>query len=228
MKSIDDNTYTIELLKYYGESETKKHRRIKLLKLIMEYIVFEQNYNATMSNISAAINVERKSIYRYFESRDDILVDLAYILVTSNNLEYLKVSKQILNDKKVPCSEKFSAVLKAVTDVMKQRRKELTFLAYFDDQFNIMSEDSPAKERYRKLITGFKTKNHYLRDVILFLDQKKLLDQEIEKEYIIEIVEQMINSFVSRTLKKEKESYRFQVENIDIAIRILEKGVIKK
>lgn len=228
MVCIEENKYTNELIYYYNEGDIRNKRRILLLNQIMEYVVFENHYDATMSEISVALNVERKTIYRYFDTKDDILIDLAYLLVTYNNQKYLEISNKILNDKNVKDKDKFSCILRSVTKFMVSNRKELNFLAFFDDRFNILDEHSNPKERYRNLITGFKTKNHYLRPIILFLDREKLLDKDLKKEDIIEVGEQLMNSFVSRTLKKEKESYRFDIKNIDIAIKILGKGILKK
>ncbi len=227
MNCIDNNVYVDDLLNYYDEGSVKIKRRKVLLKQIMQYVVFENNYDATMSDISTAIDIERKTLYRYFDSIDDIIVDLAYLLVTYNNQEYLKTSNAILNDKSVDSLDKLRDILKSVTNLMISFKSELNFLAYFDDQFNILADDDLAKKRYRNLITGFKTKNHYLRAVIHYLDNENILDTSIHPDDIIEVVEQVVNSFVSRTLKKENESYRFNVANIDVLIKILEKGIIK-
>ncbi len=228
MNCIDNNMYIDDLLNYYEEGSIKSKRRKVLLTQIMKYVVFDNNHDATMSDISVAIGVERKTLYRYFDSKDDIVVDLAYLLVTYNNQEYLKTSNAILNDDKVDSINKLRTILKSVTNLMIMFKSEMKFLAYFDDQFNILDDENSAKKRYRSLITGFKTNNHYLRPVIYYLDSKNILDKSINQEDIIEVAEQVVNSFVSRTLKKENESYRFNVSNIDILIEILEKGIIDK
>ncbi len=228
MKCINNNMYVDDLLNYYEEGSVKSKRRRVLLSQIMQYVVFDNNYDATMSDISVAIGVERKTLYRYFDSKDDIVIDLAYLLVTYNNQEYLKTSNAILEDDKVDSINKLRTILKSVTNLMIMFKSEMKFLAYFDDQFNILDDENNAKKRYRNLITGFKTNNHYLRAVIYYLDSKNILDKSINEEDIIEVVEQVVNSFVSRTLKKENESYRFNVANIDILIKILEKGIIVK
>ncbi len=228
MNCIDSNVYVDDLLNYYNEGSIKSKRRKVLLSQIIKYVVFDNNYDATMSDISSAIDVERKTLYRYFDSKDDIIVDLAYLLVTYNNQEYLKTSNFILEDDSIDSYNKLRAILTAVTDLMIMFKSEMNFLAYFDDHFNILDDDNPAKKRYRSLITGFKTKNHYLRAVIYYLDNENILDKSINDEDIIEVVEQVVNSFVSRTLKKENESYRFNIANIDILIKILEKGIIIK
>ncbi len=226
MKCIDNNIYVSDLLKYYEEGSVKNKRRKVLLTQMMQYIVFDNNYDATMSDISSAISVERKTLYRYFDSKDDIVVDLAYLLVTYNNQEYLRTSNGILEDDNVKSDNKLNVILKSVTDLMISFKSEMKFLAYFDDQFNILDDDANAKKRYRSLITGFKTKNHYLRAVIYYMDKENILDKSIHEDDIIEVVEQVVNSFVSRTLKKENESYRFNVANIDVLIKILEKGIM--
>ncbi len=228
MNCINDNMYVDDLLNYYDEGSIKSKRRKVLLTQIMQYVVFDNNYDATMSDISNAISVERKTLYRYFDSIDDIVVDLAYLLVTYNNQEYLKMSNFILKDDNVKTLDKLNVILKSVTDLMISFKSEMNFLAYFDDSFNILNDENSAKKRYRSLITGFKTNNHYLRAVIYYLDKEHILDKSIQEDDIIEVVEQVVNSFVSRTLKKENESYRFNVANIDILIKILEKGIIVK
>ncbi len=141
MNCIDNNVYVDDLLNYYDEGSVKIKRRKVLLKQIMQYVVFENNYDATMSDISTAIDIERKTLYRYFDSIDDIIIDLAYLLVTYNNQEYLKTSNTILDDKSVDSLDKLRDILKSVTNLMISFKSELNFLAYFDDQFNILGDD---------------------------------------------------------------------------------------
>ncbi len=220
--------YISSLLTYYGESTRKQKTRRKLMDDLKEYIVVKKNYRATMSEISSALEMERKSLYRYFPTIDDIIIDLAYVMVTSNNSRYLIKAKEINELENLSNTEKFKLTLKEVGKLMIVNRTSLEYLSFFDDHFNSLEQGNLTRKRYQDLITGFKTQNHYLKMILEQLDQENQLQNHDAVTDYIEVTEQALSAFVSRTLKKENESYRFDLENIDVLINILTCGIIKK
>ncbi len=180
--------YIKELLDYYDESPRKQATRRKLLKQLSDYIVINKNYRATMSDISHELKIERKSIYRYFPTIDDIIIDLAYLTVTTNNSRYLIKAKEINNLTTLSNQEKFKLTLREVAKIMIINRTYLEYLGFFDEYFNALPSKNGARERYRSLITGFKTRNHYLREIIYRLDADNELQEHSDVNEFVELV----------------------------------------
>ncbi len=207
---------------YYYDSPTRRQRRIRILQQLVDLFLKDENYLLTYAEICLALKIERRSLYRYYPTKNDILLDVAYLVVLDNNYAYINAVRKIFEERDNKQSI-LSDSLIVVSDIMIENKNRIKFLSNFDEQYHYMDESE--KVRYKHLITGFKNENHYLQPVYTHLSNKgKIKHNEVAQ--LIEVTEQALNSFVSRTIEKMDESNRYTTDNIVKFISIIERGII--
>ncbi len=147
--------YSDKLLDYYYDSPTRRQRRISILQQLVDLFLKDENYLLTYAKICIALKIERRSLYRYYPTKNDILLDVAYLVVLNNNYAYINAVRKIFED-----GDNMQSILCdwiiAVSDIMIENKSRIKFLNNFDEQYHYMDESE--KVRYKHLITGFKTK----------------------------------------------------------------------
>lgn len=213
-----------ELLDYYDESPRKRKRRTELYQMLRQILVIDKKYKYSMSDISKELELERKTLYRYFNSTEDILVDLAYIYVVSGNIVYSNISNEIIAMKDINTIEKFKMIVREITDAILITQQVAQFIGYFEDIIFTMDKAMKPKIRYNSLITLYKKNNHYMANILYQMKAEGLIDIDNLEPYI-ETIEQSLVAFVSRIILKKEESDRYNLENIEIYSDLIIKGL---
>lgn len=215
-----------ELVDYYQEGPRKQARRKEFYNQLIEELIINNNYQLNFSELCKLLNVERKSLYRYFQTKDDMLVDIAYLAVIYVNEKYLIVANEIYNLEQYDSETKLKLTLRDIANTIIYYRELAPFFQYFDDRLSELPEDSSAKNRYRELMTAYKIRHHYLIPILDDLRAEGKLIDKYDNCQIAEIFEQTYAVFVSRTVTKLNESDRYSYNNINILIDIFLNGIL--
>ncbi len=221
----ESNELLNNLLVHYDESSRKQARRKFFYDRLLEIIILEDKFNLTFSEIAKELEVERKTLYRYFDSKDEIISDIAYLCVVYINGKYLNVTKEVMG-LDYDNTTRLKLIFRDIANVMINYKKLFSFYQYFDLTLYELPLDSKASLRYRQLITEFKRQNHYLGPILVELRNEGKLVDKYTNEELAEIFEQAFGVFVSRTIVKMRESDRYKLENINVLIDIMLNGII--
>lgn len=215
------------LFECYDESQTKKNRRQAMLDEVLPYVLDHGIYNVTLKDISNTIGIERRTLYDYYKTKDELIVDLAFISVNELNKQYLVISEMLeLTHKQQGARELLKTILISIARVMYEKYSKLfNFITEFDSFYHTLESDNPAFIRYREIITGFKRKYHYLQPSIKLLMADYGITKYTEME-LIEVVEQSFHAYLGRILIKEAESTRYKIDNIAVYVDIVVNGLI--
>ncbi len=207
----------VEILSnYYNDSRTKGNRRRLILESLSTYLVEKGILNTTFTDICTFLQIERKSLYRYYSSKEDIIVDIAFIVIHDINYKYLKVAKKIFeNGNHLTDLELIKQTLVAIAEVMLEESNQFVFLNEFDMFYHNLDHQSPEFIRYQKIIANFKSKHHFIAPAVeRAYKNKTLQDNNCDIKQHIDVLEQSLHAYMSRILIKHQESTRYKVELI--------------
>ncbi len=213
------------LFNFYNESKVKRARRKKILNDTLPYILKVGTDQLTVTEIAEFLKMERRTLYDYYPTKDDLIVDLAFISVNEINEKYMELA-ETLNIANIEQSskERLKIILKGIAQIINNKYAEqFNFITGFDVYYHHLERSSNAFLRYSYVITGFKTKHHYLEAILK--DMKKDYNIAMDINNMIEVVEQSFHAYLARILIKQDESNRYNMENIDIYIELIANGL---
>lgn len=215
------------LIKYYDESQIRQKKRNLILNESMDFVVSRGISNITFTDIAQHLGIERKTIYRYYSSKESIIVDIAYLLVTEMNEIYMETSNKVLqNEEKFSSIELIKYTLNLIVLEIEKNQEKFIFINDFDVFLHNLDHDSEDYMRYQEIITNFKSDHHYLKYAIeKGLSNGEIKCRDYDSQELIEMFEQSFHSYLSRILVKRHESKRYKLANIEIFIDILTRGL---
>lgn len=213
------------LYDYYDESRVKSERRKKILNEITPHIITTGINSLTIKDISGNINIERRTLYDYYPTKEDLVVDCAYVCINELSEQYMKIAETLnLANGNLDSKKRLRIIMKGIAKVINEKYDDLfNFITGFDVYYHHLDKDSNAYYRYEQLIKGFKTRNHYLKEILN--DVVKEYNVEFDVNELVEIVEQSFHSYLSRILVKQDSSNRYDIDRIDHFIDIIVEGV---
>lgn len=214
-----------ELSEYYDESRVKSERRKKILEDVVPHLISGGINSITIKDVASEINIERRTLYDYYPTKEDLVVDTAYVCINDLSEQYMKIAETLnLANGNLDSKRRLRIIMKGIAKVINEKYSELfNFITGFDVYYHHLDRDSNAYYRYAEVIKGFKTRNHYLKEVIE--DVVKEYKVSFEVDELVEIVEQSFHSYLSRILVKQENSKRYDIERIDHFIDIIVEGV---
>ncbi len=215
------------LYNFYGESRVKSERRRKILDEILPHVIKTGISSLTISEVADVLDIERRTLYDYYPTKDDLIVDLAYISVNEVNDQYMLISETLnLANIDKDSKERLSIIMIGIAKVINEKYLDLfNFTTGFDVYFHHLDHTSSAYERYSEIIIGFKTKHHYLESILTEVCSDYSIDLAVSD--VVEIFEQSFHAYLARTLIKQEKSRRYNIENIVSFIKILVNGLGK-
>lgn len=215
------------LFDFYDESPTKRARRKSILSEIHPHVLRKGIHNITLKDISAIVNIERRTLYDYYKNKDELIIDLAFITVTELNKQYMIISEMMeLTNKELSSEELLKTILESIAKVIYGKyNNEFIFLNEFDLFYHALGAENETFQRYKNLITGFKLKHHYLQSCIKRMAGEGKIKKHNEDE-LIEVLEQSFRAYLSRIIIKETESKRYKIENISLFLDLIIHGLV--
>lgn len=213
------------LYDYYDESRVKNERRRKILEEISPNLIKIGINNLTIKEIANEINIERRTLYDYYPTKEDLVVDCAYVCMNELSQQYMKIAETLnLANKNLDSKTRLRIIMKGIAKIINEKYDSLfNFITGFDVYYNHLDKDSNAYYRYDRVIKGFKTRNHYLKEILEEVVEDYHVSFEINE--LVEIAEQSFHSYLARILVKQDNSKRYNIERIDHFIDIIVEGI---
>lgn len=225
MSEREEKMKDIELIiSYYDESKRKSKRRVDLLSQLFEHIVVNRKYNDNMSQICKAINVERKTVYRYYANREAIIVELLFLIHAKRNLEFTREIEKVMVLEELSLVEKFYVILDINVELLVKYQSDLSFSEYAKKIAKQMDQNSVDYKRHEQMMNEQKF-NHYL-PILLELEKAGLLRKQIIPEEYSDMIDESLNAFVFQTLEYKDTYIRYNFNQIERFINLVKLGLV--
>lgn len=211
------------ILDYYSDSKTKRRTRCNILDTA-EKLMSEKGINqVAMKDISEAANIDRKTLYRYYDSKEDIVVDVGYSIVREmvNLMETFKIGSGTGYDNLCSYLDFY------YEKIIMPKQDAFMFLIDFDNYIAGLGDENKALNRYRVMIEEEK-KDQNIRKILRQGIEDGSIDAELDR--ISETSETIIQSVISVTMRvylKEHERDVFNPGLIKDLIKIILNGMKK-
>lgn len=213
------------LTDYYQESQRKNKRRYELLKQFFEYLVVQRGFNDNMSKICKEIGVERKTVYRYYNSKEDIIAEVSFYIHIKRNNELQEKIKEVLKNDELDAIDKFIVIMNLQVEMLTKYQNDMAFSEYSRRIITNLNHDSETYKRYIHVMNA-KEFNHY-HEILKVLELNGELREDITSERYAQTIGQMIYSFVSQTLEYENNFNNFKNANVSKVIQLIARSVLK-
>ncbi len=213
------------LFDFYDESKTKRQRREVILRSLVEEVIVNGPSSLTFTQAAEKLNIERKTLYDYYPTKEDLIADLGFICINDLNDYYMEISDK-LNKEHYNLSSKarLKLIMKGLADAMEINHSLIVkFLIEFDIYMHRIDKQSSTFLRYSEIIIGFKTSHHYLKNIVSEVVEDYNLS--IEKMELVEITEQAFYAYLGKILIKENQSKRYKMSNLEVYIDIFVDGI---
>ncbi len=221
MKKINDLNF---IVKYYDESERKSQRRIKLLNLLFEHIVVNRNYNDNMSEICRAINTERKTVYRYYENREAIMLELRILVYIRRNLMFKKEIEKIMQIEEISVVEKFYIILDINVELLLKHQFDLLFTEYSKQLFAHTDQKSLIYIKYKEMMSE-QNFNHYL-PILNELETADLLRNSISAKEYASVIDESLRAYIFQTMDNKDNCLNDNDMQIERFVNLLKQAII--
>lgn len=213
------------LTDYYQESQRKNKRRYELVKQFFEYLVVQRGFNDNMSKICKEIGVERKTVYRYYNSKEDIIAEVSFYIHIKRNNELQEKIKEVLKNEELDAIDKFIVIMNLQVEMLTKYQNDMAFTEYSRRIITNLNHDSETYKRYIHVMNA-KEFNHY-HEILKVLELNGELREDITSERYAQTIGQMIYSFVSQTLEYENNFNNFKNANVSKVIQLIARSVLK-
>ena len=221
------------LVDYYDESQTRTRARVKIIDHAGQLFSDKGIESVTMKDIADEAGITVRNLYRYYPSKEYLVVDVAYHLFTTINL-----SHEICIDPAQSGIEQLQAFMKDVYAMENSHTlgiKVLRFMMYFDLYLDQLDVEHPAYRRYVDLYRqqindlGY----HVMTDILKrgIEDTSIRIDEKDIHDYVV-FISQSLLSVIMRTIVKVSENPEINgslvVKQIDMIINYIslqEKGL---
>ncbi len=206
----------------YNESKTKTKTRTKILEVAYDQFIKDSINNVTMMRLSEVIDIDRKTLYRYYENKEELVVDV--VLAIMENFKHLIDSVEFGN---VNGIGKLSIFLKTLYKKGILAYKEIfLFLTQFDMHLYEQTEDSKSLKKYNDSIEnlGF---NEVIEDILRegIEDGSIVCEKDIDVE--AKILVESIVAVAMRFYLLNKNRNMLNIESAERLIELLVKGYRK-
>lgn len=213
------------LIDYYGESPRKNKRRFELLQQLFHHLVECRGFNDNMSQICKAINVERKTVYRYYNSKEDIISEVNYYVHIKRNYELAERIEEIIANENLNSIDKFIVIMNVQLEIYTKYRDDMAFVEFAKRISTNLDKESETYKRYTYLMNNIEF-DHY-RKILLTLEADHELNDGINADEYSLTINQILYSFISQTYEYEHDFYSYDNANISKAIKLVAKSVLK-
>lgn len=217
------------VIDYYDESNIKKKRRGELLDQCNKYFHKVGLTKATMSDIAAYLQIERRTLYAYYNNITDLIVDthlyraeLDYKIFDEMSLELRKNLEGKNTREKLGTFFKF--MLNGIVGHSREYPEYLDFEAYFKH----LDPEGGTRERFGKITKQLlRPKSHLIEILQEGLQNDEIKELGIEAEQLAVIMNQAFRAYVNKTLVRADQTGRYNLDNLDKFITILMEGICK-
>lgn len=214
----------MKLESFYIESNARRKTRIKILEAAKELLCEYEFENVTMVDIANKCDITQRNLYRYYPNKNFLIIDVAYHVLTSQNIYN---SCYFEKNKTLSGIDSLEKIIGSFLDYRKYDAimlKNLKLIMKFDFYLNTLSSDDPAFLRYTKdyMVDYNITKRNDLRYAIeLGIEDGTIELLKSEISLTVEYIIQSSNALLMRIFLKNKEREIFDFNLIDKHIEMI-------
>lgn len=206
----------------YEESPTKTKTRYAIVEAAAELFIDSGMESVTMIDVAKACDITTRNLYRYYPSKEYLIVDTAYHFMTSTSSQ-----EEIIVDDTLTGIEQVEVILKEMFEIERSNQAGLRLIKlimYFDLYLTKMETDHPAFIKYTTEYV--KHINDVGKHDLALALRKGIKDRSInikeeEVDFYNEYIVQSLFSIVMRTIVKEHENKAINATLVDKHIEVL-------
>lgn len=214
------------LYEYYDESRIKQSRRSNIINNLIPFILDNGIENITYKDMSGYLGMERRSMYDYYPTKEEIIVDVAYIC-EHQLLNHYSTNTSSLKEtyKEYDSLKKLKYVLKDLIFILETRHTSLIIFLYeFSIYLYNLDPKSNAYIRFNTIKRKSQDKTHYLYDMIKDIyEDKNIVYSQTELDNIVVVFEQSLFSYMGNLLINKKLN---TTESINLCVDLLCNGLL--
>ncbi len=212
----------IKLSEYFQMSDKRKRRYQELLELLYNDLVIDKNYQDSLVDIAKRINVERKTLYRYFNNKEEILSQLYVITKVDLKQQLMKKIKKIKAESKLSVMEHFYIILDLHVEYLLMDHQETDFIEYFEKNLELNSLSEQLK-----IYLNYEQPDYYVEVVNEMIKQEFFLVDISAKNYG-KIIEQTIESYYEAINRYQVIDDKYQFANLELLTTIIKNTVLEQ
>ncbi len=212
----------IKLSEYFQMSDKRKERYQELLELLYNDLVIAKNYQDSLVDVAKRINVERKTLYRYFNNKDEILSQLYVITKVDLKQQLMKKINLIKAESKLSVMEHFYIILDLHVEYLLMEHQEIDFINYYEQNYNLENLTEQLKSYLQD-----EQPDYYVEVVNEMINQEFFLVDISAKNYG-KIIEQTIESYHEAISKHQAIDEKYQFINLEILTTIIKHTVLEQ
>ncbi len=213
------------LVSNYNLTPKRQEKHSILLDKAYKYVVEEGNYKNSFANIAEGMEVERRTLYRYFKNREILLAELYVVDLVWRKKQVYRKLNEINTTTKLSSIEKFYVMLEMHLDHLIELESEVNTTQFqkYVERNMVSSEINDEIKNYLNTEEPW-----YYSEVMTSLKADDYLVHSINGETYAKVVEQLIESYFYTINLKNKinDNYRFQ--NLKELVAIMKLTVLKK
>ena len=168
-------------------------------------------YKVTLSSVSSAIHISKKTIYKYFDSKDEIYL---FILKRASD-EILSGQKEVYGNESLSTKEKLMAILTLKTTA----EEHLDMLKVFD-----LKDHEPVI--YQAIMDSYEAQWHYFTELVKEGVKDGTLKEDVKPGFMVGVLESSMEKLYEKGFL-EKLDMSFTEAIAELAHIVLE-GVYKQ
>lgn len=218
------------IIDYYKGSNIKSKRREDIISDSLKFFNKNGIKHATMTNLAEYLNIERKTLYLYYASIIDLIVD-SYLYRTELYIQHTSFSMDnfINSNKALHVKDKLTNYFLLLKDGMMKINEEYPLFFDFDSFMQYVDKNSETYTRFNTVASNFKAWSDYLQTIIEEGAVEGLVDLNgLDSKSLATVMDQSFRAYLTKTITRCSETGRYKIENIDDFIKIIVKGILIK
>lgn len=216
----------IAILSYYTESPTRNRRRGEILRQAAHLFNRISYETLTMKEIAEALEIERRTLYSYYNQKIDLIID-SYLYLTETVAD-TKNNQGTTASTDSNCStrEQLEKRLQLYSSQLMRMYQKYPFLRDYDAFIRTIDQSGSGMARFIEVRRNIENTHHSLYDCITEAQKSTgILQSHTESTRQSRAVEQGLRAFLIRTIERRDYADHYSLENVDQLIHILSKGL---
>ena len=184
-----------------------------ILEKSREIFLNKSLFNSTMSDIAERAGLSRRTIYRYFDTKEELAYEITIELLN----EWNSYQKEIFTNLRGTGIERLEIFLNKLIDYMSEKADVMRYLSEFDFYFQdktTHAANEMSKNRFNKIIL----KSDELLEEIMILGKKdKSIKKDIDIKLIVATISNVLWSFGQRiAIRGESIKKEYNLDGISL------------
>lgn len=177
----------------------KNEKKIQIINDAKDTFIENGLFNTAMNNIADKAGITRRTLYRYFDTKEDIAYEVTILLINQWN-EFQMDTFNSLNGKGIYQLEDF---LKKLISYMENKKDIMRYLGEFDFYFKDGTVQEPSTESIQKFNSIILESDNLLETIIKKGIEDKSIKDDIDVHLTIATISNVLWGFAQRVAIRE-------------------------